>query len=269
MTFTDEDPELADAAVGAVIDAYMAIFGERGIRERQERLKVLEERRAIHLNDLTSLNIRILDLAKEYGSDSLTGIYQFKLGELQEIEEALRATELALALAGAPLDPHDVDMGWEASIAPHRGSKPGEGGDPEAATLEKLRLKHSLLKVPHEKARQETLSLGQRNVAISGLKEDRESVRKQLERVKERIEQFNVEMVTGRIAVISKGDAPAEPSNGARRAWLAAGGGTGGFAVVLAMTLLIGLRGRKPPVKEEDTGPATAPEGASQPPTTP
>ena len=271
VTFTDEDPELADAAVGAVIDAYMAIFGERGIRERQERLKVLEDMRTADLNEVSSMSKRILDLAKEYGSDSLTGIYQFKLGEMQEVEEALRATELELALifANMPLDPNDAEMGEGGSAGRRLGEKPDEGRAAEVAKVYKLRARQAVLKKLHETARQETLSLGQRNVAISGLKEERDTVREQLERVKQRIEELNVETGSGRIAVVSEGDAPDEPSNGARRAWLAAGGGTGGFAAVFAMTLVIGLRSGKPPVKGEDPAGTLAPEGASQPPTTP
>jgi len=319
VTFTDEDPEVADAAVAAVIDAYMAIFGERGIRDRQERLKVLEDKRTAYLNELTGLNKRILDLAEEYGSDSLRGIYQFKLGEMQEVEKALRATELALASAGVKSDPNDKEVTedsdtdrsrWESmsvheiatrdshmrklleekrelnkkieiqrlrfvekhpeiqgllklrsaveqEIESHAAEfrrngptavasgQPPIGLAPEGVAVETLRARQAELKQLHETARKETLSLGQRNVTISALKEDRNTVREQLEQVKRRIEQFNVEMVTGRIAVLSKGEGTHLPANQGTRKQLAVLGFMGGGSLGVGLVLFVGWRDRR------------------------
>ena len=319
VSFTDEDPKAANAAVRAMIGAYMDIFGERDARGHQERLKVLDGRR-------TALMDGIRDMAKEYGSDSLEDMYRFELQEVQQLKHALRTTQLEAVSAGVALDPNaerglskDVNVEgtsddarrqrWKsmsvrqiAQIDKHmyglleekrrldneiemnrvrfadkhpqiqrllklrsatrkaieshaeefRQNVPplraGTKAGPVDAKKERLRLEHQRrqLGTLHEKARQETLKLGRKLLTISGLKEERASIRERLAETKQRIEHLNVESaISGRINKISEGEASPLPINRGKRKQMAVLGFVGGGCAGIGLVLLIGYRDRR------------------------
>ena len=104
VSFTDEDPEAANAAVRTLIDAYMKIYGESDTRTKQERMKLLEARQTALMDKINAKNKQIWGLAGAYGSDSLEEMYRFELQELQRLKTALRAIELDVVSHGRMLD---------------------------------------------------------------------------------------------------------------------------------------------------------------------
>jgi polysaccharide biosynthesis transport protein len=99
VAFDDIDPDVAQRAVGCVIDAYQQVYNEDDSGAVQQRLNVLEERRLSLTNDLKGLNDRMNAIATEYGSNTLDKVYEFKLDQLNEMERQLNQTEIAAAEA--------------------------------------------------------------------------------------------------------------------------------------------------------------------------
>jgi Mrp family chromosome partitioning ATPase/uncharacterized protein involved in exopolysaccharide biosynthesis len=103
ISFTHKNPEAAKAAVQAVIESYRTVFRDREVSEDQQRFNVLEDRRNNLMNQISSLNDRVQNVAEDYGPDTLERMYQFQVQQVQELETELRQTELALASAGVAL----------------------------------------------------------------------------------------------------------------------------------------------------------------------
>jgi Mrp family chromosome partitioning ATPase len=101
VSFVDENPDVATAAVRSVIDAYQKVYGENDVDSGAQRIQVLEERRATLTAQLKSLTDRILAIATEFGSNKLEPIYEFKLKAMNELESELKQVQLAIALAEA------------------------------------------------------------------------------------------------------------------------------------------------------------------------
>ncbi len=104
VSFTDEDPKAANAAVKALIDAYMKIYGESDTRNKQERMKLLEVRQTALMDKFNAKTKQIWGLAGAYGSDSLEEMYRFELQELQRLKTALRTIELDVVSHGRMLN---------------------------------------------------------------------------------------------------------------------------------------------------------------------
>jgi len=101
VLFTDPDPDMAQASVKTVINAYTRIYGEHDNISEADRLQILEERRASLTNQLASIRSRILGIANEFGSDALDQMYQYKLEQLNELERAMVKVGMDLARVGA------------------------------------------------------------------------------------------------------------------------------------------------------------------------
>lgn len=99
VSFIDLDPAAAQTAVHTVIDAYQKIYDEYNTQSQTDRLRLLDARRTTLSTQLQSFNEQILQIAKQYGSDGLEQMYQYKLQELNKIEQRLKALELAVAMA--------------------------------------------------------------------------------------------------------------------------------------------------------------------------
>ena len=109
-----------------------------------------------------------------------------------------------------------------------------------------LREQTQQLQKLYDKAAAETLSLGRKNLQIKRLREEAARYEVQLQEVRNRIEQLNVESaVSGRIEVISEGNKPFSPINGGKRVQLLALGMAGGGAFGVGVILLIGLLDRR------------------------
>jgi len=88
----------------------------------------------------------------------------------------------------------------------------------------------------------ETKALGDKNVEIGKLKDERQRVEGDLERTRQRLNDLNVESaVSGRITAISKGDRPLYPSNSGRRKQLAMLCAFLGGSLGASVMLLLGL----------------------------
>lgn len=126
VRYTHEKPDVAQVAVNTAIDAYMQLYGEQDVASENKRLTVLTQRRDRLSSQLSELQQQIRGMADEYATDSLEEHYRFKLQSLQDIEAALRETQLALTAAGVELENGDVDAGASAAGPGEPGSTPGE-----------------------------------------------------------------------------------------------------------------------------------------------
>jgi len=107
ISFTHTNPDAAEAAVQSVVDAFEQIFRERENNKDQHRFEVLEDRRSTLRGQIDSLDDQIrsvADTADTHNADTLRQMYEFQLNKVQQLEQAMRETELALTSAGAELD---------------------------------------------------------------------------------------------------------------------------------------------------------------------
>lgn len=101
VSFTDGDATVAMTAVRAVIESYNKLYGENDALSDEKIRQTLEDRRTALTNDLKAKNDQILEIAREFGSDSLEDIYNFKLQEAQKLESEFKAADLARVVAEA------------------------------------------------------------------------------------------------------------------------------------------------------------------------
>jgi len=128
--FRHPDDDAAAAAVQAVISSYEAIFQERESRQDEDRFSILNEQRTSLQDQISSLTERIQNVAPNYGPSTLQQMYQFQLQEVQQLEQELRSTEVALASAGVALRA-EQDGGQASTEEPQGGDNAG-GGDQAA-----------------------------------------------------------------------------------------------------------------------------------------
>jgi Mrp family chromosome partitioning ATPase len=86
-------------AVDAVIRAWEAINTEQASKDGQEVDQRLELNRTKYANSIKAKQEQILAIGREFGSDSLDKMWDYKLEELSKLEAGLREAELALASA--------------------------------------------------------------------------------------------------------------------------------------------------------------------------
>jgi uncharacterized protein involved in exopolysaccharide biosynthesis len=111
VSFVDEDPSVPKVVVGAVIDTYLDIFGENNTEQRTRTDELLAEERRRLEQQVYSLKAQITELAKEYGSDSVSEAYQHKLRALLAMEDQLKGVELELVVA-------EAEASLEAELVP-------------------------------------------------------------------------------------------------------------------------------------------------------
>jgi succinoglycan biosynthesis transport protein ExoP len=99
IAFVDQDPQAATTVVQSMIAAYHKVYDETNTDS--SRLQILEERRTTLGNELKGINDRILNIAQEFGSDSLDPIYNYKLAEQNKLESELKQAQFARATAEA------------------------------------------------------------------------------------------------------------------------------------------------------------------------
>ena len=100
VSFTDPVPKAAQAAVKAVIEAYMRIYGQRDTEDQTRRLRLLNERKTMLTNMVNARRDSIFEIAREYGSEGLAEMFAFKLHERQKLEADLKEKQRALAGKG-------------------------------------------------------------------------------------------------------------------------------------------------------------------------
>ena len=105
VSFLDPDPDAAEAATRAVIDAYMRIHGENEIQQERQIIRVLEDDIQRLQTQRNRLDSNILEIAQQYGAEDLAPLIQLKLEALQEVERQLSEARLSLA----EIDPESDD----------------------------------------------------------------------------------------------------------------------------------------------------------------
>ena len=108
VSFTSPDPDIARNAVSTTIDAYKRIYGETDAANDLNRISKLEQRRVSLSNQLASIRSRILSIANEFGSDALEQIYDFKLQQLNELEQTLSQLGVTIAMTATSSTPNDT-----------------------------------------------------------------------------------------------------------------------------------------------------------------
>ena len=97
LTVMDTSPDVAVAEMQSVVGAYQTLYGERDGENDARTLQILEDRRTSLSNESKGLNDRILQVASEFGSDTLGHVYDYKLERLNQIETELANVQVALA----------------------------------------------------------------------------------------------------------------------------------------------------------------------------
>ena len=106
------------------------------------------------------------------------------------------------------------------------------------------------LKKLYADAKTTVLDVGRKKLQINNLRNDIDTITARLEETSNRLEQLNVEssaasVVSGRIAVISRGERTGLPMNAKSRYQLTVVGAMAGMALALSMFLVSGMRNRR------------------------
>ncbi len=97
VTFTDEDKNVAKAAVEAVIRAYMRLRPEFDVQADNKRLDVLNERLVAKRNQARQLTQQVREISESYGTDALGPLLNDKIQQIEQIKDDLRRIDIALA----------------------------------------------------------------------------------------------------------------------------------------------------------------------------
>lgn len=123
--FSDTDPVAAQAAVKAVIESYMKIYGEEDVKAHETRLNVLEKRRITLGAELKSLQDRVRAIAEEHGVRSLGTVLSNKQNLLNDLEVRILQIQSERAL----LETEAITKGLLAPFStpgtPAPGTTPG------------------------------------------------------------------------------------------------------------------------------------------------
>jgi uncharacterized protein involved in exopolysaccharide biosynthesis len=207
VSFNDQDPQLAAAAVRAVLDAYLRVASENDTDMNNQKLKILEDRRATLVARLKALNDRVMGIANEFGTDSLERFYNPKLEEYNKFQSSLAEAEIALAYASTNASATSAPAGLLATAPSIAGADSNSD-----AVRHQAEIRVAELRARSERAKTELLDIGRKELTVRAMKTEIESVQKDVDETKSRIDQLGIESaVGGRIAVLSSGDLPFRP----------------------------------------------------------
>lgn len=97
VEFSDTERNRALAATKAVVDAYMLIFAESDKDKESHRFTVLQDRANLLNNQIDGLNARILEVAREFGTDDLSALHEIEQANLWTLQLELDTAKLQLA----------------------------------------------------------------------------------------------------------------------------------------------------------------------------
>lgn len=123
VSFTDREPRVAQAGAKSVVDAYLSIYGGEDLDTATQRFELLEERAKSLANEIEGYQSQMYEIANEYGSNALEGIYAFEAEELQKLQTELESAKIELAT-------------FES--ASKDGMLPNIGKDPTKLTVEEI-----------------------------------------------------------------------------------------------------------------------------------
>ena len=136
----------------------------------------------------------------------------------------------------------------DAGLSPGASAQISAGGfgTTTLATREGLTARERQLTQMVQTLRDEVQNLGDKNYRVQQLKQQQETVRRDREETRQRLEALSVESaVGGRVNVISRGDRPLEPANLSKRRQLTLVGGVFGGSTGFGIILLLGLLDRR------------------------
>ena len=96
LVFTHSNPDVAQAAMHSLINAYQTLHGDPNADNAAQTLKILQDRKNVLSNEYNKLNKEITDIAQGFGTAELEQLFQFKLQEVNDHHMALRETEMDL-----------------------------------------------------------------------------------------------------------------------------------------------------------------------------
>ncbi len=127
VTFTDYEPRTAQAGAKAVVDAYLNIYGGEDLNTATQRFELLEERAKALGNEIDGYQAQMYEIANEYGSNALDGLYAFEAEELQKLQTELESAKIELAT---------LESAGKEGLLPDLGTDPSRLSDEEIATVD-------------------------------------------------------------------------------------------------------------------------------------
>jgi len=106
VSYTDVRPEVAQAAVRSVIQAYRDIYSDANGQEMKSKLTAIEAKREELDSAIRGIQGQMRALVEKHGHDDLSVIYNDSQRRLMDLREKVRSTQMKLesAMAGAPKD---------------------------------------------------------------------------------------------------------------------------------------------------------------------
>ena len=115
VDYTDEKPEVAQAAVRSVIQAYASLYSDANGQEMKNKLDQIAAKRDELNNVIRSIQAQMKALTEKHGSNDLSVVYNESMKHLMQLQDQVRNVQLKLASAqaGAPksTDKLDPDKG--------------------------------------------------------------------------------------------------------------------------------------------------------------
>jgi succinoglycan biosynthesis transport protein ExoP len=102
--YEDEVPMRARAVVRSIVGAYMELYGEREQKQRDETLRLLQDRRVRLTSELNALRDRHMAIVNESGGLNINDDFQIKQKELFDTQAQIRQIETELAERGVDAD---------------------------------------------------------------------------------------------------------------------------------------------------------------------
>jgi uncharacterized protein involved in exopolysaccharide biosynthesis len=105
------DAEIAASTVNAVIDAYQALSREQSDSRQQIRVEELQSRESELLDRLRQINVRLLEVGGEYGTQSIAKAHLRKVAQLEDLEQRLSELRGTIGQQEAAGSMADLDTG--------------------------------------------------------------------------------------------------------------------------------------------------------------
>lgn len=217
ISFTDKTPEAAAAGAGSLVSAFEELSREYDVTGAQ-RTRFLEDRKSALDLQLKVLDSRIQDLSKEYGTEDLSPVWNYKLQELLMLESELTRIQLPLVTT--------------ATTATTATTRPHDPLSQEEALKAQLRV-----------AQAETIELGRRRLELDRLRGEAAAMRSKLNETNEDLERLNADAAISpsRMLIMSRGERPLRPVIG--RSIVVAGGGAAGLVLGLLIVICVRVLG--------------------------
>ncbi|HYO11380.1 MAG TPA: AAA family ATPase [Tepidisphaeraceae bacterium] len=103
VSYTDDRPDIAQAAVRSVIQAYAALYDDANGQEMKDKIQRIDQKREELESAIRGVQGQIRALTDKHGSDDLSLVYNESQRRLMNLKDELRKTEMNLASAEASM----------------------------------------------------------------------------------------------------------------------------------------------------------------------